>query len=61
MRNVEMKVEQNTLIIKVDLEKRLGPSKSGKNIIVGSTDGIAKLSEDQRFHVGLNVFTDKDR
>jgi len=39
MKNVEMTVEGETLTIKVDLSKDFGKSKSGKTIIVASTEG----------------------
>jgi hypothetical protein len=32
MKNAEMNVEGNTLTVKVDLTKRIGPSSSGKTI-----------------------------
>ena len=60
MRNVEMKVEGSILTIRVDLTKRQGPSKSGKTVIIGSTDGIAKVDgAGAPLMVGLNVFTDR--
>ncbi len=34
MKNVEMAVEENILIIKVDLTKDFGPSSSKKSIII---------------------------
>jgi hypothetical protein len=39
MKNVEMTVEGNILIIKVDLTKDFGPSSSKKSIIIASTGG----------------------
>ena len=39
MKNVEMAVEGNILIIKVDLTKNFGPSSSKKSIIIASTEG----------------------
>lgn len=59
MRNVSMKVEGKILKIEVDLSARLGPSKSGKTTIVGSSDGIAKVEARGVgvFGIGLNVFT----
>ncbi len=39
MKNVEMAVEGNILIIKVDLTKDFGPSSSKKSIIIASTEG----------------------
>lgn len=55
MKNVEMTVEGNTLIIKVDLSRDFGPSKSGKTIIVASTEGNATVP-DRKEKVGLNVY-----
>jgi len=55
MKNVEMTVEGETLIIKVDLSKDFGPSKSGKTIIVASTEGNA-IVPGREERVGLNVY-----
>ncbi|MBI5528336.1 MAG: hypothetical protein HY897_18555 [Deltaproteobacteria bacterium] len=58
MKNVEMKLEGNTLIIKVDLTKEFGPSSSGKTIIIASTEGnVPILDRDEK--VGLNVYRKK--
>jgi hypothetical protein len=55
MNNVEMTVEGNILIIKVDLTKDFGPSKSGKTIMVASTEGNVDVPErDEK--IGLNVY-----
>ena len=43
MKNVEMSLEGNTLIIKVDLSKEFGPSASGKITIIASTEGHVTL------------------
>ena len=65
MKNIDMKVEGNFLIIKVDLTKDLGPSKSGKTIIIASTEGSVKVEKPPRDNekmggilamVGLNVY-----
>jgi hypothetical protein len=53
MRNVEVKQEGQKLVIVVDLTKNFGPSKSGKTIIVASTDGNAKVGD---VNIGLNVY-----
>ena len=50
-----MTVEGDTLIIKVDLSKDFGPSKSGKTIIVASTEGNATV-QGREERVGLNVY-----
>jgi len=55
--NVEMKIEGNTLTIKVDLSKTAGPSASGKSILIASTRGNQPLPEPYSdVKVGLNVF-----
>jgi hypothetical protein len=56
MTNVEMKVEDNILTIKVDLTKEFGPSSSGKTIIVGSTEGNAAIPGKEEVKIGLNVY-----
>jgi hypothetical protein len=58
MKNVELAVEGNTLIIKVDLTKEYGPSSSGKNIIIATTEGNVSLP-DREEKIGLNVYRKK--
>ena len=54
MKNVEMAVAGNILIIKVDLSKQFGPSSSKKSIIIASTEGsVSVLNREEK--VGLNV------
>ena len=55
MKNAEMTVDGDTLIIKIDLSKDFGPSKSGKTIIVASTEGNATVPGREE-RVGLNVY-----
>lgn len=57
MQNVTMKTDGNVLTITVDLSKRLGPSSSGKTMIVATTAGNAKAPGHPGISVGLNVFT----
>jgi hypothetical protein len=49
---------KNQLIITVDLNKTGSPSKSGKTLIVGSTQGNTKISDakDKEVIFGLNVY-----
>jgi hypothetical protein len=55
MKNVEMTVEGETLIIKVDLSKDFGPSNSATTIIVASTEGtVSVLERDEK--IGLNIY-----
>jgi len=56
MKNVEIKVEDNILIIKVDLTKEFGPSSSGKTIIIASTEGNVAIPEKEEAKIGLNVY-----
>ena len=58
MKNVEMSVEGSTLIIKVDLSKEFGPSSSGKNVIIASTEGNQSVpGRDEK--IGLNIYRKK--
>lgn len=56
MKNVELKVEGDILIIRVDLTKDFGPSKSGKTIVIASTEGNVKVPCVEERIVGLNVY-----
>lgn len=56
MKNVEMKVVDNILTIKVDLTKEFGPSASGKTIIVASTEGNIAVEGHEKTKIGLNVY-----
>lgn len=55
MKNVDMKVEGDLLTITIDLSKDFGPSKSGKTIIVASTEGN-KSVPGKEHKIGLNVY-----
>ncbi|MFH0959087.1 MAG: hypothetical protein V1897_10335 [Pseudomonadota bacterium] len=57
MKNVEIETLEETLIIRVDLSKEFGPSKSGKTIIVASTEGNKTLPGRSE-KIGLNVYKD---
>lgn len=59
MKNVEMKVEGNILIIKVDLTKEFGPSSSGKTIIIASTEGNIAIPDKEEAKIGLNIYKKK--
>jgi hypothetical protein len=56
MKNVELSIEGNILIIKVDLSKEFGPSSSGKTIIISSTEGNVSVPTREDVKVGLNVY-----
>jgi hypothetical protein len=55
MKNVEMDVDGDSLTITVDLSKEFGPSKSGKTIIVASTEGN-KTVRGKEEKIGLNIY-----
>jgi hypothetical protein len=59
MKNMEMTIEENVLVIKVDLTKEFGPSASGKNIIIASTEGNVSIPGREDVKVGLNVYRKK--
>lgn len=54
-KNVDMDVQSSILTLTVDLSKEFGPSKSGKTIIIASTEGnqLVYTSEEK---IGLNVY-----
>ena len=56
MVNCTMTVVKGKLTIVVDLSKNAGLSKSGKTILVASTQGSAEVPGVSGTFVGLNVF-----
>lgn len=59
MKNIEMSVDGNILIIKVDLTKDFGPSSSGKTVIIATTEGNQSVPGKEAIKVGLNVYKKK--
>jgi hypothetical protein len=57
MQNVKTEVKVNTLTITVHLSARLGPSSTGKTIIVATSNGSAKVPGHEAVKFGLNVYT----
>ena len=55
MKNVEMTIEGDTLVIRVDLSKDFAQSKSGKTIIVASTEGNVSVPG-RKEKIGLNLY-----
>ena len=57
MQNVETKIEGKKLVITVDLSKDFGRSKSGKTIIIGSSQGNVNIDgPNGSVTMGLNVY-----
>jgi hypothetical protein len=54
-KNVEMALNEAILTITVDLSKEFGPSKSGKTVIIGSTEGNQRVFGSAE-KIGLNVY-----
>ncbi len=59
MKNVDMKVEGDLLVITVDLSKEFGESKSGKSITIASTDGNVSVPGHEEIKIGVNVYRKK--
>ncbi len=56
MKNVEIEVKGDRLVITVDLKKEFGRSKSGKSVIIASSDGNVSIPERPEIKLGLNVY-----
>ena len=56
MKNVTMKVEGSKLVIEVDLSQDLGPSKSGKTVLIASSEGNVSIPGREDVKIGLNVY-----
>ncbi|RQV99028.1 hypothetical protein EH221_00970 [bacterium] len=56
MKNVDMKLNGNQLVITVDITKEFGPSKSGKSITIASTEGNVSIPDNEEIKIGLNIY-----
>ena len=61
MKNIEMNVEGDKLIIVVDLKQEFGLSSSGKSITVASTEGNVAIPNREEIKVGLNVYKPRQK
>ena len=61
MKNIEMRVEHGKLVVTVDLTKELGPSSSGKSVIIATTEGNIDVPDAPEVKIGLNVYRKKER
>jgi len=57
MHNVEMKVTGQTLTLTVDLSKPGSMSRTGKSMVVASTEGNVTVPGKPDFKIGLNLYT----
>ncbi|MHA1231182.1 MAG: hypothetical protein ACTSRP_07610 [Candidatus Helarchaeota archaeon] len=63
MENIEYELDGDILILKIDLSKELGESKSGKSIIIASTRGNKRIKEYEKktVMIGLNCYIPKEK
>ena len=61
MKNIQMNVERDKLIIIVDLSLEFGLSSSGKSITIASTEGNISVPGREDVKVGLNVYRPKPK
>ena len=59
--NVQMEVQGETLVIRVDLTKEYGLSSSGKSVIIASTGGNVAVIGREEVKIGLNVYRPQKR
>lgn len=57
MKNVDISVSGDTLVLKVNLKERLGKSASGKTTIVATTEGNISVPGHEEIKLGLNLYT----
>jgi hypothetical protein len=56
VKNVEIKVDGNKLMIVVDLSQEFGLSSSGKSVTIASTEGNVAVPGYEEVKIGLNVY-----
>ena len=54
--NIQMDVQGETLVIRVDLRQSYGLSSSGKSVIIASTGGNIAVPGREEVKIGLNVY-----
>jgi len=59
MKNIEMILNGDKLVITVDISKDFGLSKSGKSITIASTEGNKSIPNHEDIKIGLNVYRKK--
>jgi hypothetical protein len=56
MKNVDLKVEGDVLVIRCNLKVNHGPSKSGKTTIVATSEGNVGIPGHDEVKLGLNLY-----
>jgi len=59
MKNIETSVDGDVLTLKIDMSKDFGPSKSGKTIIIASSEGNVAIPGSEEMKMGLNIYKSK--
>ncbi|RLD11850.1 MAG: hypothetical protein DRI44_02680 [Chlamydiae bacterium] len=60
MENVDLKIENNKLIITIDLAKEGRPSKSGLSTVIATTRGNVPIGH-ENMKLGLNLYKPVNR
>jgi len=56
MKNIKMENKANKLVLEIDLTKNFGRSKSGKSIIIGTTEGNLSVPGTENIKIGVNCY-----
>lgn len=56
MKNADLKVEGDVLVIRCNLKQDFGPSKSGKTIIIATSEGNISIPGHAEVKLGLNLY-----
>jgi hypothetical protein len=59
LKNIRMEVEGDLLTMIIDLSKLIGPSSSGKTILVASTLGNVPIPGHPGMEIGVNAYKAK--
>jgi hypothetical protein len=56
MKNITQKLNGNILTLTIDISKTFGASKTGKSIIVASTEGNVSVEGKEAVKMGVNIY-----
>lgn len=57
MKNIQIEQDGSVLTIKIDLSKKFGHSKSGKSIVIASTEGNVGVGDPkEQVSLGVNCY-----
>lgn len=61
MQNVDVKLTGTKLILEIDLSKTLGPSKSGKTVLIATTSGNVPVPGAEDVRLGVTAYRYPER